>query len=325
MIGRNFGVITCEPCKAFFRRNGLKDQPMYCPSNGKCIINPLTRQICKKCRLNKCFAMGMKKELIRNNEQNKRKKQLIIENKFKQMQINANPKLNPQNNLLINENNVEFDLKCNPFENLIYNNSDKQIMQTVINDTDLNNTTNNHIQCYKQNLSQELSIIYISNELTDYNGLKQLEINRISELMMASDVLNYPLISNGLTYKMENLEELIKKFSYMNEKLITDIISFTKGLMGFNNMCADDRLALVKYNTKDIISICTLRHYDRETECFVTPIGNEYSLQKFLSEWDYKDPIIINLLRAIILFNPNQPNTMANFNCLEMKTNSGCY
>ncbi|CAG2174817.1 unnamed protein product, partial [Oppiella nova] len=59
--GRHFGAITCESCKAFFRRNANKDKLLECPSDGKCKINANTRKLCQKCRLNKCLAVGMKK------------------------------------------------------------------------------------------------------------------------------------------------------------------------------------------------------------------------------------------------------------------------
>ncbi|CAG2100619.1 unnamed protein product [Medioppia subpectinata] len=255
------------------KRNGLKNKLMYCPSNGKCIINPLMRQLCRKCRLDKCFAVGMKKELILKNDKSDRQKQLTIKNTINQKGLEENLDINLQNNTLFNETFIEIDLNHNLIDYVL----------------------NSNIS-YEQIISHELPIIPISSGLTDYNGLKQLEINRISELMRASVVFNYPLISNGLTYKIENLEQLMRDFSYLDENLITDIISFTKGLMGFNNMCADDRLALVKYNTKDLISISTLRHYDRETGSFITPIGNNHALQLDL--------------RAITLFNPNQPNLM---------------
>ncbi|CAG2100620.1 unnamed protein product, partial [Medioppia subpectinata] len=233
---RNFGAITCEPCKGFFRKNALKNKPKCCPSNGKCIINTLTRKMCNKCRLNKCFAVGMKKELILNTEEKERRKQIKIERQMKLKQNYNNFESNPEITSTIAENNAEIGLKCN-----------------------------HKNQSYKQNSSQELTIIPISSGLTDYNGLKQLEINRISELMRASVVFNYPLNINGLTYKMDDLEEVMKYFSLMNETMITNIIGFTKCLSGFDNICADDRLALIKYNTRDLIAVCTLQYFDRET------------------------------------------------------------
>ncbi|VDK43524.1 unnamed protein product [Cylicostephanus goldi] len=56
--GYNFNVITCESCKAFFRRNaGLSCYEFKCPYSEDCEINAVSRRFCQKCRLRKCFAV----------------------------------------------------------------------------------------------------------------------------------------------------------------------------------------------------------------------------------------------------------------------------
>ncbi|CAD5229440.1 unnamed protein product [Bursaphelenchus okinawaensis] len=72
--GYNFNVITCESCKAFFRRNALRPKEFKCPYSDDCEINAVSRRFCQKCRLRKCFAVGMKKEWILNDEQLRRRK-----------------------------------------------------------------------------------------------------------------------------------------------------------------------------------------------------------------------------------------------------------
>ncbi|CAG2180235.1 unnamed protein product, partial [Oppiella nova] len=59
-LGKNFGALSCEPCKAFFRRNALKET-LKCHFNGNCKIDIITRKFCSKCRLDKCLAIGMRK------------------------------------------------------------------------------------------------------------------------------------------------------------------------------------------------------------------------------------------------------------------------
>ncbi|CAH8431439.1 unnamed protein product [Dicrocoelium dendriticum] len=64
--GYNFDRLTCESCKAFFRRNALKpkDKIKACSRGGGCIIEGNQRKHCPSCRLEKCFLVGMKRELI---------------------------------------------------------------------------------------------------------------------------------------------------------------------------------------------------------------------------------------------------------------------
>uniref|UniRef100_A0A1I7U118 Nuclear receptor domain-containing protein n=1 Tax=Caenorhabditis tropicalis TaxID=1561998 RepID=A0A1I7U118_9PELO len=78
--GYNFNVITCESCKAFFRRNALRPKEFKCPYSEDCEINSVSRRFCQKCRLRKCFTVGMKKEWILNEEQLRRRKNSRLNN-----------------------------------------------------------------------------------------------------------------------------------------------------------------------------------------------------------------------------------------------------
>src|SRR6218665_3042833 len=62
--GVNFNALTCMSCKAFFRRNALRNKEMKCPFQDRCSVDKITRKFCSKCRLKKCFDSGMKKVTI---------------------------------------------------------------------------------------------------------------------------------------------------------------------------------------------------------------------------------------------------------------------
>ncbi|KAK7067066.1 zinc ion binding [Halocaridina rubra] len=84
-LGYNFNAITCESCKAFFRRNALKNKEFRCPFQDSCKVDQVTRRFCQKCRLRKCFEIGMKKEWIMTDEEKQKKKQKIEENRARKM------------------------------------------------------------------------------------------------------------------------------------------------------------------------------------------------------------------------------------------------
>ncbi|CAF1587885.1 unnamed protein product [Adineta ricciae] len=64
-LGYNFDAITCESCKAFFRRNALKSlKSFHCRRQGGCEITLETRRRCSACRLAKCFSNGMKRDRL---------------------------------------------------------------------------------------------------------------------------------------------------------------------------------------------------------------------------------------------------------------------
>ncbi|UJR27535.1 hypothetical protein I4U23_008817 [Adineta vaga] len=90
-IGINFGVLTCAPCKAFFRRNARRKELLELPCRHRdlsaLIVNEsemnertmryLQIRRCSSCRLRRCFDVGMKEELVRTDEENERYKQLV--------------------------------------------------------------------------------------------------------------------------------------------------------------------------------------------------------------------------------------------------------
>ncbi|KAI4472676.1 hypothetical protein M0802_016586 [Mischocyttarus mexicanus] len=82
-LGYNFNAVSCESCKAFFRRNALKNKDFRCPFTENCSITPVTRRFCQKCRLDKCFSIGMRKEYIMSEEDKVLKRQKIEQNRAK--------------------------------------------------------------------------------------------------------------------------------------------------------------------------------------------------------------------------------------------------
>eukprot|EP00918_Siedleckia_nematoides_P094820 GHVU01208200.1.p1 GENE.GHVU01208200.1~~GHVU01208200.1.p1 ORF type:complete len:460 (+),score=60.28 GHVU01208200.1:210-1382(+) len=89
-LGYNFDAISCESCKAFFRRNAPKGLDYFkCPYDEKCKMDISNRRFCKRCRLRKCFEIGMRKEYILTDEEKQRKKQKIEENRYGKQMMQA--------------------------------------------------------------------------------------------------------------------------------------------------------------------------------------------------------------------------------------------
>ncbi|XP_063704782.1 nuclear hormone receptor HR96 [Culicoides brevitarsis] len=82
-LGYNFNAVTCESCKAFFRRNALTKKEFTCPFNQNCEITVVTRRFCQKCRLTRCFDIGMKKEYIMSETEKVEKRKKIELNRAK--------------------------------------------------------------------------------------------------------------------------------------------------------------------------------------------------------------------------------------------------
>ncbi|UJR24841.1 hypothetical protein I4U23_006210 [Adineta vaga] len=83
-FGHHFGQITCESCKAFFRRNALQEiaKTRCSKSNGiRCIIRYDVQQKCQRCRLLKCLEFGMRKDLILTPEEKLNRQNRLEENR----------------------------------------------------------------------------------------------------------------------------------------------------------------------------------------------------------------------------------------------------
>ena len=62
----HFGGLSCDSCKAFFRRSVQKDnyQKFACSHKVPCIVTMATRKNCQYCRMQRCFAIGMEKSWV---------------------------------------------------------------------------------------------------------------------------------------------------------------------------------------------------------------------------------------------------------------------
>ncbi|CAF0820254.1 unnamed protein product [Brachionus calyciflorus] len=104
--GLHFGVITCEGCKGFFRRNIKLGHTFSCSSNGDCEIGYKTRNACRSCRYKKCISAGMginNSKIGRQSNLFKQKIKTYMDNGSDQAQNNQQSYTNQYNpNSLIN-------------------------------------------------------------------------------------------------------------------------------------------------------------------------------------------------------------------------------
>ncbi|KAI1293538.1 Vitamin D3 receptor B [Halotydeus destructor] len=67
----HFGGISCDSCKAFFRRSVQNDayKSFHCPYESHCDINISSRKCCQYCRFHKCLSIGMEKSWVMTEEE----------------------------------------------------------------------------------------------------------------------------------------------------------------------------------------------------------------------------------------------------------------
>ncbi|CAG2163906.1 unnamed protein product [Oppiella nova] len=224
--GRNYGGITCESCKKFFFRNALNNKTFVCPSGGRCKITPVTRKYCQKCRIERCFSIGMKKEYLKTYETIDRDV-VVVDNETNEDVIQ------------ISDNSV-----------------DSSLITESINESQLN--------C--ENYSKE------------FEGLNELECNRISELMRASNVFHSGFSQTTPIYATNIRDELNKLFLPRTDPYIKSVFERIHKYLSGRPVVTYKGLLFPTY-------------YDSETKQFT-----------------------IHLLMAIIIFNPNRPHLIHRHN-----------
>ncbi|XP_037803627.1 ecdysone-induced protein 75B-like [Penaeus monodon] len=82
----HFGGLSCDSCKAFFRRAVHNDAFMNftCPYDGHCVINIASRKCCQYCRYKKCTSIGMERAWVMSEEDRAQLMKQRAERKAKQ-------------------------------------------------------------------------------------------------------------------------------------------------------------------------------------------------------------------------------------------------
>ncbi len=66
LLGRHYGIISCEGCKGFFKRSIRGHVNYVCRGDKRCVVNKTFRNRCQYCRMQKCLAVGMRSEAVQN-------------------------------------------------------------------------------------------------------------------------------------------------------------------------------------------------------------------------------------------------------------------
>ncbi|CAG2161445.1 unnamed protein product [Oppiella nova] len=293
-IGRHFGAITCESCKAFFRRNANKEQ-----------------------------------ELIQSNEEREQRRRVVEENRRKRLvnesqtsSSDANESSNPPSIVsTISDDSFLCDITGSVLD-VTDEDLSAQIMEieNYVNNED----TDQSIETLGERLmlkeirqrAQKIVVIPMFKELTDYNGLNDLEVNKIGELLAISKIFDYPDTKNTLI--IQNKLDYVHVYSKRSEESVKEALNYCKGLSGFTNTCPDDQYTLFKHGSVEMMLLRSLMFYNDDEKYFKLNLElpnhikqfkyffEEY-LDKFLPQWK-RDRLILELISAIALFNPNRPN-----------------
>ncbi|CAG2163399.1 unnamed protein product [Oppiella nova] len=293
-IAFNFGVQSCESCKAFFRRNAFRDHTFSCYFDNKCEVDVIRRRFCRKCRLRKCFEVGMNTAYIFSDEQKNKRKAIVEENRRKS--------------------------KVNNELNAIHSSNTSSQTQS---DSSLNDTNN-----IEESYDEDFPMIPIANQITTYDkNLNQIEMNRLAELLNATQKIRDPV--SKVTSEATVYPEVRQTFAIKGEQEIKRFALMCRHLSAFTGICDEDKISLLKAGCVEIVPMRSLIAYNNERQYWAIVLDsnnttiitleslkkcnqNVYEINKnfftkFGGEWDF-DSIILDLLTAVALFTPDRPN-----------------
>ncbi|CAF4441144.1 unnamed protein product [Rotaria sp. Silwood2] len=216
--GYNFDQITCESCKAFFRRNAFRDMSqLRCRFSDSCIITSSTRRQCATCRLKKCFDIKMRKDWIRTEEE-KQFRQLI---KIAKEQRKTNNLPNDQQPL------ATFPLVLRKKKRLMIKSISQELFVT--------------------NPVHKISFFGVNHILHDDDRTLLNNINNAYQSVVATIDYSY---TNKYT-SSTTLTQFLNDESVVHESLI----NFFKYIPEFKQLDVDDQIILIKSNFHNIIHL----------------------------------------------------------------------
>ncbi|CAG2165906.1 unnamed protein product [Oppiella nova] len=281
----NFGAITCGSCKAFFRRNAHKSDVTICHFGGNCDITVKTRRMCQCCRLKKCLAIGMTTDSFLSED-----KKLQIKMKIREKRLKLIGKDGRDRSIGTNTNTSNDSFTTT---------SDNDMAAIQDNSSDQAST----VEC--------LSVVPISKPLTDYrNNLTELESNRLTEVLFAANLIREP--KTTITATIKDMDECKQVLVYKFTKEVQNLFKMTNNLRAFKSLCTDDQVALMKYGGSDILNMRAVTIFDVNTQCWTLNLNDKCSvllpLDVIKKSKTNNDSVIVDLLTAILLFNPNRPH-----------------
>lgn len=270
-LGYNFNAVSCESCKAFFRRNAHKVIRGRC--EGRCDITVESRSFCKKCRLAKCFTVGMRKDMILNDEQKQVRKQKIIINKLRK-----HGQLPPEDTYAASRQDVNDSLQDRIRSQNLHN---LRMSFPNLSDKELDVLMKMKAEPYLEGKDSSSELKYpswsesqaiVADILANLPEIDQCILN---ELRIAHEQSSF--LANTTT-SLKAPPTNATEFVNLAEGFVRRIIKVAKNIEFFKMICKEDQIALLKGSVVEIMMLRSAINYNVETESW------SFSTMKCLSK-----------------------------------------
>ncbi|XP_023337390.1 nuclear hormone receptor HR96 isoform X2 [Eurytemora carolleeae] len=301
-IGNNFGVVSCESCKAFFRRNANK--VLVCNFSSNCTIDKFTRKFCQKCRQRKCLEYGMKRELIKTENRSRiKKKRIELMDKSRIPEARIEPRYRSYcseeySNIKAEEEITQGQGPSRPLDSAVNSAVHSAVSAEVhsavhspVHSTvhsPVHSALHSTVQSADQspplemNQARTMTIGSLINAAisTEFQlcseqpsvTLNEREKARINELCIASKSLDEPFKEDEqhvvINFQME--PKLISVLNLTN-LAVKRIINMTKQISAFANLCQEDQLVLLKGGCLELMLLRSVLSFNSEKNTWQLP------------------------------------------------------
>ncbi|XP_033756076.1 nuclear hormone receptor HR96-like [Pecten maximus] len=315
-LGYNFNAVTCESCKAFFRRNALKDQSLKCLFQGNCSIDVRTRRFCPFCRLDKCYQIGMKREMILDDNERKARMQKVSMNRARKQCV---------------QKNFEMDnvvIKDEPLSDPEPEASSSEANANLAED-ESNRLPRGPAPPPVHFPNETLDVVIKRDMLPSdpllYRTLTADEKKLVSDVTMAyKETLASYAVEQHVNQEenYSNLNDIVNN----SEVAVRRLIKFVKLLSDFKKLSQENQIAALKACVLNTLLLRSVNFYDVENDAWLTPTGsiptnilkqatghnqlhdNHTSYCRSLKAIAQDDEYIMAILQVMIIFRPDGVN-----------------
>lgn len=247
--GFHYGVNTCEACKGFFRRSLIRHEPYVCRKSSKCELLAGKRNMCAKCRLEKCLQAGMSVQGIKTGRYTyeKRRKDTVA---VRLMQAEV---------ALASQQRVESTRQADITE-LIHSVVDARRRYYHDHGEDINHVAQLQIEFARSRRGRKSMF----DDLTPVQG--------------PDNALVAPGRTGGDSSGDDQEYDVFHRWLKLLEFGVKKVINFAKALPGFRQLDMNDQISLFKNSMCEVWVVSRACAINTELKCFTSHSGMTFDL-----------------------------------------------